>query len=476
MKNKLCSLQYFFSLFSLALFICACKSTPAVGEYNASSIAVVTAGTQSQSNVKKLTKQVEGAPDADLERHIGAMAATDGPALIKDNAVRLLIDGPMAYAAMFKAIDAATNNINVEVYIFESDELGNKLKTALIEKQKAGIKVRVIYDSLGSMSASSEFFQEFRDVGIEVAEFNPIDPTEGKLLDLNNRDHRKLLIVDGKIAFTGGINISSVYSHGSGYRLGKRKAKSLPPTENGWRDTQIEVKGPAVSALQQIFFETWNSISDRRVETTPSELSSTATAASSQSSIYYPDIKAAGDKVVRVVASSPDDNINIIYTDFLVAIKSARKSVHVTMAYFSPDEQMMDSFCAAARRNVDVQLVLPGFSDVWMIFEAGRAHYADLLKCGVKIYERHDALLHAKTVVVDGVWSTVGSSNMDMRSFLHNREVNVIVLGSDFAAEMDAMFQRDIGEGKLVTPETWRHRPLLQRMSQWFASVFSYWL
>ncbi len=156
------------------------------------------------------------------------MAGSEGPALTRDNAVSLLIDGPMTYAAMFKAIESAHKSINVEVYIFESDEIGTKLKYALIEKQRAGVDVRLIYDSLGSLSTPTEFFQEFRDAGIQVAEFNPVDPTQGKLLDLNNRDHRKLLIVDGRIAFTGGINISSVYSRGSASRLSGRRGK--PPS------------------------------------------------------------------------------------------------------------------------------------------------------------------------------------------------------------------------------------------------------
>jgi cardiolipin synthase len=447
-----------------------------VEQRSGNTIAVLAAGVQRQSDVKKLVKQVEGLPDSDLERHIGAIAGDVGPTLIKGNSVRLLVDGPMTYAAMFKAIASATSTINVEIYIFESDEMGHKLKDALIEKQRSGVKVRLIYDSLGCLSTPKEFFQEIRDAGIEVGEFNPVDPAEGKLLELNNRDHRKLLIVDGAIAFTGGINISSVYSRGSASRLVGRKAQHPPGPNNGWRDTQIEVKGPAVAALQQIFFETWNSIVADKISTPESSGSNRSNDSSSDLAIYYPDLKSAGDKLLRVVASSPNDDKNIIYTDFLVAMKVAKKSIHVTMAYFSPDEKMIGALCEAAGRQVDVQLVLPGFSDIWLIFEAGRAHYTDLLQCGVKIYERHDALLHAKTIVIDGVWSTVGSSNMDMRSFLHNREVNVVVLGTDFAEEMETMFQHDIGKGKLVTLEAWSQRPLSQRLRQWFASTFSYWL
>lgn len=475
MKRNRCTARHIGFIFVIIVFVYACKTLPSVDQHSRNTIAVVAAGVQRQSNIEKLTKKVEGTGDSDLERHIGAMAGGAGPALVTDNSVRLLVDGPEAYAAMFHAIATARSSINLEVYILESDEVGESLKKLLIEKQRAGVKVRIIYDSLGCLSTPAEFFQELRDAGIQVAEFNPVNPTEGELLSLNNRDHRKLLIVDGNIAFTGGINISSVYSRGS-ENLVRRSAPRQPTTKSGWRDTQIEVKGPAVAALQQLFFETWNSITDDKVDAVAAKATAESTAVKSNFSIYYPELKAAGDKLVRVVASSPDDKQNIIYTDVLVAIKTARKTVHVTMAYFSPDKKIIGALCRAAKRHVDVALVLPGFSDSWLILEAGRAHYAELLKCGVKIYERHDALLHAKTVVIDGVWSTVGSSNMDMRSFLHNREVNVIVLGSDFAAEMEAMFQRDVSEGNLVTLEKWRRRPLVPRMKQWLASTFSYWL
>jgi len=229
----------------------------------------------------------------------------------------------------------------------------------------------------------------------------------------------------------------------------------------GWRDTQLEVRDPAVSEFQHAFFDAW-----RKLEGL--ELGDTGN--------YFPRQTAQGDKRVRVIGSSAGDKVNLIYVDPLSAIVHAQRGIHITMAYFGPDRRTLRELKRAAERGVDVTLILPGFSDFWITFEAGRSYYGELLKAGVTIFERRDTLLHAKTIVIDGVWSAVGSSNMDLRSFLHNNEINAVVLSDEFGAQMEAMFQQDLDRSERVTLETWKHRPWTQKWREWFSRLWSYWL
>ncbi|MDB6060803.1 MAG: cls [Verrucomicrobiaceae bacterium] len=464
----------------LSVFQGGCKSTPVVSAHaDQPTQSVTVTGSQNhrvKRSVESIAASAGDARDITLQRHIAAMAEQGGPPLISDNDAKLLIDGPQAYGAMFSAMELARNNINLEVYIFQDDKVGRDLINILLKKQQQGIQVKLIYDGLGSVATAKSLFEPLTDAGVQVFEFNPVNPVEGKTLEINNRDHRKILVVDGEVGFTGGINISSVYSHGSATNPIKA-AKDHPPLDEGWRDTQIEIRGPAVAELQRVFFKTWDSQFDSDHPDPKPPLSNVAQkTAKNNPGNYYPDLPRQGDKIVRVIASTPDDKKNIIYADLLMAIRHAQSSIHLTMAYFSPDAPVIEALRDASKRGVEVTLELPGFSDIWLIFEAGRSHYSTLLDAGVIIYERHDALLHAKTAVIDGVWSTVGSSNMDMRSFLHNSEVNIVVIGSDFGDAMEAMFQHDLTEGTLITEQAWRQRPLTDRLRQWFSRVWSYWL
>lgn len=464
-------------LFISLLALSCCRTLPPVmeaenaGSANTTEIAVKDSPhLTTEKSVERVAIAI-GDSSPELRNHLQAMASLPGPPLISKNQVRLLVDGSEAYPAMFAAIKNARDHVNLESYIFDDDSLGEKLAALLVLKQKEGVQVNVIYDGVGSVATPAAWFDELKNVGIRVFEFHPL--SSEKLLEVNQRDHRKLLIVDGRIGFAGGINISGVNSRGargsSPASLSTSDATSNPTSapsrKRGWRDTQIEVRGPAVAELQRIFFQTWNL--QEEAERAPQ---------AGLAPNYFPPLQAAGDKFLRVIASTPDQKENLIYRDLLTAIRQSQRSVHLTMAYFSPDRQTILALKDAAARGVDVTLVLPGFSDIWLIFEAGRSHYTDLLSAGIKIYERHDALLHAKTAVIDGVWSTVGSSNMDMRSFLHNNEVNVIVLGSDFGDAMEVMFRRDVEAAEPVVLQRWRKRPLLQRCRETLGRLLAYWL
>ncbi len=383
------------------------------------------------------------------------MEAVGGSPLIAGNKVTLLVDGPAIYAAMSEAIQHAKDHVNLETFIFEGDESGQRFADLLLTRQAEGAQVSLIYDSYGSLATSAAFFERLRQGGVRTLEFNPIDPlkTRGRWL-LGERDHRKNLIADGTVAFTGGVNISGVYS---GRSVGKQGHSKSPAP---WRDTHVRIEGPAVGEFQKLFLETWK----RQKGPEFPERN------------YFPPLKREGDDFVQVIASAPGERKRVTYIMYVSAVASAAQSIHMTNAYFVPDRQMIDALTAAARRGVDVKIVLPGFSDSNMAFFAGRSFYTELLRAGVKLYERLHALLHAKTAVIDSVWSTVGSTNLDFWSFLRNDEVNAVILSRDFAAEMEAMFSKDLEESKEILLEDWEGRPLSDRLREWFYRRFSRWL
>ncbi len=384
--------------------------------------------------------------------------AATGVPLIAGNRCTLLFDGPQTMRAMLEAIQGARNNINLETYIFDQDAMGLAFADALIAKQRQGVTVNIVYDSVGTLGVPAAFFERMRAAGIHLVEFNPVSPVHARSEGwrLNQRDHRKVLIVDGRMAFTGGINISASYANSSLFHASKKSAEHA---QLGWRDTHIKIEGPAVQAFQWLFVRQWASQDQDDL----------------REAEYFPPPQIAGDKLVRVLATSSDLPFDI-YKAYQLAFQQAQRSIHLTSAYFVPDPQTIATLSAAARRGVDVRIVLPGVSDSGLVFYAGHAYYDQLLDSGVRIFQLQLTVLHAKTAVIDGVWSTVGSTNIDTRSFLHNSELNVVVLGADFGTEMEQAFQEDLRNSVEITPEAWRHRPWLDRLREWLASLMHYWL
>ncbi len=418
---------------------------------------------QSKAILDRLAKRGQ---DTDIfERHLAVEEAIVGSPLTTGNQVRLLQDGPATYRAMFAAILAASDHINMETYILEDDEVGQRFAQALMDKQRQGVQVNLIRDSVGTLNTPTAFFQQLTDSGIEVLEFNPINPlATRKEWALNQRDHRKLLVVDGRTAFLGGINISSVYSGGS-FKTGSRsKPKKAPDSgtevDLAWRDTDLQLQGPVVAEFQKLFLATWESQKGVPL----------------REKNYFPPPVNAGREVVRAIGSSPDEPFSLIYATLLSAITSAETSVHLTNAYFAPDPQLLEALEAAARRGVSVVLILPSSTDSWLVFHAGRGYYERLLRAGVKIYERRGVILHSKTALIDGVWATVGSTNLDWRSFLHNQELNAVVLGSAFGKQVQTMFDQDLAASDAITLEEWERRPLKLRFKELFARIWEYWL
>ncbi len=388
-----------------------------------------------------------------LDKHVALEQSVTGSPLLIGNTVVLLQDGAATYPAMFTAIGSARDHVNLESYMFEDDETGRQFADLLIAKQALGVQVNVIYDSVGALATPRAFFERLERAGIAVLEFNPVNPLAGRTpWSINNRDHRKLLVVDGHTAFVGGINISSVYSAGS---ISLRPGKSSGDGTQ-WRDTDLRLQGPVVAELQKLFIGTWEKQRGKPL------------AARS----YFPPLQSVGSELVRAIGSTPDDAYSAMYLTLISAIENAERQVYLTNAYFVPDPQLLKSLKAAAARGVDVRLVLPGQSDSALVFHAGRSHYAGLLESGVKLYERNGAVLHAKTAVIDGVWSTVGSTNLDWRSFLDNDEVNAVVLGRAFGQQMQAAFAADMAASRQVERAAWSRRAWLLRLKETAARVW----
>jgi cardiolipin synthase len=413
---------------------------------------------QSKALVERLQRSVD--PTDILQRYLAVIESVSESPLSKGNKVTLLVDGPATYDAMFKAIRKAEDHINLETFIIEdiiaNDETGLKLADLLLQKQAAGVQVNLLYDSLGSNSTPASFFQRLRDGGIQVAEFNPINPLKARgKWRLAKSDHRKILIVDGQVAITGGVNISQVYSSGLSGK-GEHNQTQIP-----WRDTDVQIEGPAVAEFQKLFLDTWQ----RQKGAKLSERN------------YFPKLKKQeGNTLVGVVASSPGEANRLTFILYVSAITFAENSLHMTNAYFVPDPQTVDALTDAAKRGVDVKVVLSGTTDSSLAQYAGEYFYSELLKSGVKLYRRQKVLLHAKTLVIDDIWATVGSTNMDFWSFSVNDEVNAVILSREFAMEMEKMFAADLAESDEIVWEEWGKRPLLSKIRERLAHLLSRWL
>jgi cardiolipin synthase len=370
--------------------------------------------------------------------------------LVEGNRARILIDGPRAHDAMFAAMAAARDHISLETYILDAGAVGERLATLLAKKIDEGVKVNLLYDSVGSIKTPPDYFERLRGLGVAVCEFNPA----ADVSRINNRDHRKILVVDGRVAFTGGINISDAYA------LSSSRARRTPQKETkvGWRDTQVQVEGPVVAQFQRLFLDAW-------------ALQDCGPAGRAD---YFPAPGRPGTMAMRAVRAEPGGDAAEMYDALLTAIGGARSRVWLTIGYFVPDPALKQALIAAARRGVDVRLMVPGYSDFWAPVYAGRSHYKELLAAGVHIHEWREALMHAKTAVIDSRWSSIGSTNIDWRSFVHNYEADVVVQDAAFAQEMETRYRRDIAAAVEIDPAAWKLRGAGEKAKEWFARRWEY--
>lgn len=388
----------------------------------------------------------------DLQRGLSASPIVFG------NAVTLLPSGADAFQAIFKAIGGARDSINLEYFILaDVQSNGVHLSDLLLDRLRAGVNVNMIYDSFGSKDTPGTFFDALRTAGAKVVEFNPINPLATRVgWSPNDRDHRKITVVDGRVGFTGGVNLDKVYEN--------PPSAGVPADGDTshayWRDTAVRIEGPAVADLQRLFFETW-----KAQKAPPADAAD-----------YFPTLARQGVQTVRIIGSSPGRSEPLYYASLLTAARSARRRVWLCSGYFLPPHQERRELARIARSGIDVRIVAPAFSDVQSAVYAARAAYGDLLEAGVRIYEVTDAVVHAKLAVVDDTWTMIGSSNLDRRSVVFNNEVDAVVLGHDTAGQVEAVIQRYMQSARQVNLEKWNHRSIDERMRELEARVWEYWM
>ena len=366
------------------------------------------------------------------------------------NRVDLLVNGPASFAALADAINAARVRIDMESYEFDQ-QAGGRFSDLLLAARLRGVEVNLVYDGWGAFKTPRSVFDRLRQGGVNVLEYNPLTPNDRVGINLNKRDHRKLLCIDGRLAITGGVNISHVYEN-TPDPLDARIPRD--PSEAPWRDTDVRIEGPVVAQFEHYFMRTWQDQHGKPLAPPPPT----------------PAI-ARGDLLVQAIDGEPQDRHPLIYRTLLSAIALSRRSVHLTTGFFAPTPDLADALRAAARRGVDVQIVVPSRSTSNAALEAGRADYEDLLEAGVHIHERLHRVLHAKTAVIDGAWSAVGSSNLDWRSVVWNNEIDAIIIDGGFGERMEALFARDVAASRTIDLTAWRHRSLIERFGEWRASL-----
>jgi cardiolipin synthase len=360
------------------------------------------------------------------------------------NRLVLLRDGREAYPAMLSAIAEAKQTVHLETYVLHDDKAGWAFAELLAQKARQAVQVRVIFDSIGSLDLSAEYVQYLRNHGAAVLEYHPVAPWRQRW-SWGRRDHRKILVVDNRIGFTGGLNIANEYAD---------------PAQGGggWRDTHVRIEGPAARELDQLFRTTWYKETGRWFDL----------AGRSESF--------AGASWVRVAANQEFLNRHYIRQAYLHALWHSVERVSIANAYFLPDRRIRRAFYAASRRGVQVRVLVPKISDVPLADYASRRRFEELLKNGVRLFEWPGPVLHAKTVVVDSVWSAVGSYNMDNRSWLHDLEVNLHILDRDFGRRMEETFEQDLVSSKEIRLDRWIRRPWQEKVLEHMASLFKYWL
>jgi cardiolipin synthase len=367
--------------------------------------------------------------------------------LTGDNKVKLLINGEEKFPEVLSALKQAQKHIHIEYYIFEDDETGTMITDMLIQKAKEGLAVRFIYDDFGSRSIRKKIVPRLKEAGVQVYPFYEIIflATANRI---NYRNHRKIIVIDGTTSFVGGINISDRY-------VNNNSSKNWVY----WRDTHIRIDGSGTNYLQYVFLCDWNFCANEKLSPEPG--------------FFTLPGNHSTDTLVQIAASGPDSNKPTILYSLIESIGRAKKEILITTPYFIPGQSLQDMLCVAAMGGVSVKLLVPGISDSRIVNAAARSYYEELLEAGVEIYLYNKGFIHAKTIVMDGMISMVGTANMDYRSFELNFEVNAIIYDNDFSKQLQDTFYNDLKDAERIELKYWRNRPIYKNFFEKIARLVS---
>jgi len=396
--------------------------------------------TAGEKHVRRELQHRYDLADPQFLRAVGVLL---GPALVQGNRVETLLNGDEIFPAMLLAIRSATKTITFETYIYWSGDIGRKFADALAQRARDGVRVHVILDWVGSQRIDQSSLEQLRRAGVEVCRYHP--PDWYTINRLNNRTHRKILIIDGRIGFTGGVGIGDKWG-----------GHAQDPEH--WRDTHFRVEGPAVAQMQAAFTDNWTKITGKVLHTVD----------------YFPPQKPAGKQLAQMFQSSSEGGSDSMHLMYLLSIAAANRSIDLSMAYFLPDDVARETLLDALRRGVKIRIILPGpYRDAVIVADASHAGWGDLLKNGAEIYEYQPTMYHCKVLVIDGLWTSVGSTNFDPRSFRLNDEANLNVYDGDFARRQIRVFNDDLKHSRRVSYEEWLARPWTQKVWQKALTMFN---
>ncbi|MEO5696942.1 MAG: phospholipase D-like domain-containing protein [Burkholderiaceae bacterium] len=390
---------------------------------------------------KRIERSIERRYSVDDPRFAQELGVLLGPPFVAGNEVQVLLNGDEIFPAMLKAIRSAEKTITFETYIYWSGAVGQSFADALIERAGQGVKAYVLLDWIGSAKMEDALIDRMKAAGIQVRKFHP--PHWSHLARMNNRTHRKLLVVDGRVGFTGGVGVAENWA-----------GNAQDPDH--WRDTHFKVEGPVVAQMQAVFLDNW-------IKVTGDVLNGAQ---------VFPVLGPRGTSAAQMFSSSPSGGSASMRLMYLMAITAASRSIDLSASYFVPDELMNKALVEAIRRGVRLRIVVPGdHIDSETVRSASRASWGPLLEAGATIAEYEPTMYHCKVLVVDGLLVSVGSTNFDNRSFRLNDEATLNIIDAGFAAQQTKIFEADLARSRAITLAEWRERPWRERLGEWFASL-----
>jgi cardiolipin synthase len=388
--------------------------------------------------VKQEIPRLYSVMDAQFQRTMGVML---GPQIVDGNRFEALLNGDQIFPAMLDAVSKAQKTITFETYIYWSDEIGNKFADALVERARAGVKVHVLIDWVGSSKMEETYLARMEQAGVEVKKYHPL--RWYNLGRMNNRTHRKLLVVDGRVGFTGGVGIASKWT-----------GNAQDPEH--WRDSHFKVEGPVVAQMQAVLLDNW-------MKTTGKVL---------HGQEYFPPLQPLGNGKAQMFSSSPTGGSESMHLMYLLAITAAQRSIHLSSSYFVPDDMTRQALIDAVKRGVKVQIITPGENiDVEIVRRSSRGLWGELLEAGVEIHEYQPTMFHCKVMIVDGLLVSVGSTNLDNRSLRLNDEANLNIYDAEFARRQVEVFQQDLKNSRRVTLAQWEQRPVSEKLREHAAAA-----